>query len=172
MRLQAWSQAIWQSSAILFLGLVFALMINYLRSDGLSMVEDWAVEDRLTLDSGESLAVSLEESQEFFFSQTAIFLDARSPELYQEGHILGAYNFPMDAFDEYFSEVMVDIPSDATIIIYCDSEGCGLSEELALELLDKGYLNVRVLVNGWSLWKADQLPAKTGTSPGSLSSSP
>ena len=151
-------QAILQGVAILILACVTALSVNQLRPAGLPLVADWSPEARLTLDSGESLMISLEEAGMLFFDRSALFLDARSSEEYAEGHIEGAVNLPWDEFDDHFATVMADIPPQTPLITYCDGESCGLSKELAMALLAKGYNNVRVLVNGWTLWQEKRLP--------------
>ncbi len=151
-------QAILQGVAILVLACLTALAANHFRPGGLPLVADWSPEARLTLDSGDSLMVSLEEAGMLFFDRSALFLDARSSDEYAEGHIDGAVNLPWDEFDDHFATVMADIPPQTPLITYCDGESCGLSKELAMALLAKGYNNVRVLVNGWTLWQEKRLP--------------
>ena len=110
--------------------------------------------------------IPLEEARDLFSAGQAIFLDARIPELYELGHIAGARNLPWEKFAEHYPRVIADMPKDATLITYCDGEGCPLSEELALALLTEGYANVRVLVNGWSVWHRQELPVTVGALPG------
>ena len=155
-----------QAGAIVLLAVTIGVLVNQIRSDRLPLVADWSPEARLTFESGASMVISLEEARESFFSQKVVFLDARPPELYQEGHIQSARNLPWEAVEEYFDAVMTDIPQDSLIITYCDGVNCELSKDLALELFYRGYEKVRVLVNGWGLWKENQLPIKTGHSPG------
>jgi len=165
---QAWLQAVWHTGALLLLAGVAGLFINQLRPEGLSLVADWSPEARLVQESGDSLVISLEETTDLFFSQNAVFLDARAPGLYEFGHILGSRNLPWEEFDSCYNKVMKDIPREAQIITYCDGEGCSLSKELALALITEGYQNVRVLVNGWRRWEEHRLPVVTGKFPGSL----
>ncbi len=151
-----------QAAAILLISALFALFINGLRPGRIPWVADWSPQAQLSLDSGGSLEVSLEEAETLFFARAALFLDARSPKLYGEGHIEGAHNLPWEQFDEYFPEVMAGVSPDTPIVAYCDGEGCGLSKELATVLLGEGYSNVRVLVNGWTLWQENNLPSAAG----------
>ena len=51
------------------------------------------------------------------------------------------------------------IDGSEMIITYCDGESCDLSHELALFLKEMGYDNVRILVNGWTVWQHAGLPA-------------
>ena len=156
-----------QACAIVLVAAALGILTNYIRRDGLPLVADWPVEAQLTLEPGKSLTLSFAEARESFSSGAAVFLDARAPAFYEQEHILGARNLPWEGVNEYFDEVMAGIPLDALIIAYCDGETCSLSKNLALELFYRGYDNVRVLVNGWSLWKDHRLPIGTGASPGS-----
>ena len=157
------SRMFWQTTAIVFLAVALGLLVNQLRPGRLPLVADWSPEAQLTLESGEILVISLDEARDSFFSEKAVFLDARSLELYKLGHITGARNLPWNAVDENFDAVMADIHQDALLIAYCDGESCSESKDLALDLFYRGYENVRVLVNGWSLWKEYQLPMDKGT---------
>jgi len=152
----------WQTGFIVLLAIILAVLVNQIRSDRLPLVADWSPEARLTLESGESMVISIEEARELCSSQSATFLDARSSELYEHGHILCARNLPWNAVDEHFDTVMADIHQDALLIAYCDGESCAESKYLALELFYRGYENVRVLVNGWSLWVEQHLPVEKG----------
>lgn len=155
------SRVLWQSSLIITLAFVVALTLNRVRSDGIPLVEDWSPETKVALKAEEGLEIAIADAVALFFSQAAVFLDARSPEQYQQGHIQGARNLPWESVDEYCDAVMADIPQGALIITYCDGEGCALSKELALDLFYYGYENIRVLVDGWRLWKERHLPIES-----------
>jgi rhodanese-related sulfurtransferase len=155
---QRWFEVIWQGSALLLLASIIALSVNQLRPDRLPLVADWSPEAQLKVDSGDSLMISFDEAQALFFAQAAIFLDARSQDAFAQGHIQGARNLPWDDFDQRSEEIMAKIPLETPLVTYCDGESCGLSKELAMALLAKGYINVRVLVNGWTLWQEKNLP--------------
>ena len=156
----------WQMGTIVLLAVTIGAVFNQIRPDGLRPVADWSVEAQLAQESGRNMVISLEEARELCLSKRAIFFDARSRELFEQAHILCARNLPWEAMDEYFDRVMANIPQDALIIAYCDGERCSLSKDLALELFYRGYENVRVLVNGWSLWAEHQLPIEKGPGPG------
>jgi rhodanese-related sulfurtransferase len=153
-------RALWQGGVIVLVAIAVGLLVNQVRPARLALVADWSPKAQLTIGAGISLEVPLEDAEALFFARMALFLDARSPELYAEGHIQGAVNLPWDAFESTFPQVMVGIPHDTTIVTYCDGETCGLSKDLALALLQEGYFNVRVLVNGWTLWQQSNLPVE------------
>ncbi len=152
----------WQTLTILSLAAIVGLVSNQLRSDRLPLAGNWAAQDEAAALSGKPATISLDDAEVLFFTGSAVFLDARSPDLYELGHIQGAYNLPWEDFQSRFDQVMAGIPPQTTIITYCDGNGCSLSNELALVLLDKGYPDVKVLLNGWTLWQQNDLPVEFG----------
>jgi len=156
----------WQMGTIVLLAVTIGVIFNQIRPGRLRLVADWSVEAQLAQELGQNMLISLEEARELCSSKRAIFFDTRPRELYEQAHIPCARNLPREAMDEYFDRVMGNIPQDALIIAYCDGESCALSKDLALELFYRGYDNVRVLVNGWSLWVEHQLPVEKGPGPG------
>lgn len=155
-------RAIWQSGLIFILAAVTGLLMNQARSNTLSLVAACSPEARLTAYSGKSMAISLEEAKALCLDKDAVFLDARSPEDYAQGHIRCAQNIPWQSFDEYIDRVLETIPDNAWIVTYCDGEHCSLSEDLAKELLSMGYENVKILLNGWTRWLEAGLPVEKG----------
>jgi rhodanese-related sulfurtransferase len=149
---------VWQTAVMLSAAVALGLLTNSIRSDRVSLVADWSSEARLQTESGESMVIPLEEAYKRCASGEAIFLDARSPDLYQLGHILCARSLPLEAVEAQHGAAMEGIPQDCLIVAYCDGEHCSLSESLARQLLNMGYQNVRVLVNGWSRWVNAGLP--------------
>jgi rhodanese-related sulfurtransferase len=51
------------------------------------------------------------------------------------------------------------------IVTYCDGETCELSHNLALFLREAGFVNTRVLVDGWKLWQQSGGPVESGAQP-------
>ncbi|MBW2000496.1 MAG: rhodanese-like domain-containing protein [Deltaproteobacteria bacterium] len=48
----------------------------------------------------------------------AVFIDARSPEDFQRGHIKGGLNIPWQSFERYLNVLQEEVPEDAWIITY------------------------------------------------------
>lgn len=61
------------------------------------------------------LRVSVQEAREALEDGSAIFLDVRSSESFEAGHIPGAISMPIDEISERINE----LPSNAWIITYC-----------------------------------------------------
>jgi rhodanese-related sulfurtransferase len=156
-------KAVWQAPALIVFAAVTAILTNAWRSDGISLVGDWSVKARLSDISGDSLVIPLELAAEQFATGSTLFLDARPESQYLDGHIQSAINLPWQKVDQYFVEMAGRIDGSEMIITYCDGESCELSHELALFLKEMGYENVRVLVNGWTVWQHAGLPAEIGS---------
>ena len=157
-----WLATTWQLALVVLMAAALGLSCNQVRTTGLPLIGNWSPEAQLTTESGDSLAVSLADAEGMYYAHAAVFLDARSPELYDEGHIQGALNLPWEELDARFVETLRDFPVETTFVTYCDGEGCGLSRELAMAMLGRGYTEVRVLVNGWTLWNDKRLPVDKG----------
>jgi rhodanese-related sulfurtransferase len=155
-------QATWQIPALIVLATLIAVGVNHFRADGLPIVGNWSVEARFADAAGESLVVSLDEAQGLFAAQGTLFLDARPADQYAQGHIQGALSLPWQEVDRSFDEMAGRLEQAAAIVTYCDGESCDLSHELALFLKELGYADVRVLVNGWSVWQKAGLPIQSG----------
>lgn len=116
------------------------------------------MEARLVSPSGERLDISLAEAKKLFLQKAAIIIDARSKDDYEKGHIRGARSLPWHEVDQRFMEVTKDISVNTPIITYCDGENCELSYHLANFLLDLGFTDVKILINGWTKWQKTDLP--------------
>jgi len=153
-----WRRALWQIPAIIMVAGALALSSNNLRNESLPLVGDWSAAASLTTVSGEYLDISIDEAARLFREQAAVFMDARSAADYEKGHIQGALSLPWQDVDRLFFSATAGVPPDMPIITYCDGETCNLSHDLAIFLRDMGFENVKVLVNGWTIWKNTNLP--------------
>ena len=153
-----WRQVLWQIPAILIVVGIAAFSVNALRKEPLSLVGDWSVDARMTTISGERLDILIDDAAQLFRKKAAVFMDARSAADYGRGHIRGALNLPWQDVDRLFLTVTAEFSPDTLIVTYCDGETCNLSHDLAVFLRDMGFKNVKVLVNGWTLWKQAGLP--------------
>jgi rhodanese-related sulfurtransferase len=155
---QQFLQSVWQCGAMFTLAVFLGFSINQFRDSRLPLFEDWSMEARLISSSGERLDITLIEAKKLFLQEAAIIIDARPNDDYEKGHIRGARSLPWHDVDKRFMEVTKDISVDTLIITYCDGETCELSHNLANFLLELGFNNVRILVNGWTKWQNADLP--------------
>lgn len=153
-------QALWQLPVLLMLAGLIALSVNHWRKAPLPLIGDWSVAARLTDQDGESLAITLNDAKQLFEKNAAKFLDARPQSQYSDGHIAGALCLPWQDVTTAFTDIATQLDENDNIITYCDGESCELSHDLALFLKDMGFANVRVLINGWTVWQNAGLPTK------------
>lgn len=135
-----------------------ALAFNAARTDRLPLVQDPEDRARIAAQRGE---ISLAEATLLVQSGQAVFLDAREADEFALGHIEGALSLDPLTFGQDFQALRAHMEGK-TVVTYCDGELCELSHELAEQLRSMGLEDVRVLRNGWSLWRDQGLPTATG----------
>ena len=153
-------RTLWQVTAIVVFSAVLGLLINTMHPRGIPLIQDWSIDALMVDEQGLRMDILLDEAIQAFRESDVVFLDARSPQEYAQGHIEGARLLPFDEVDEYVIEATQDLSPDTLIVTYCDGEACMLSHDLALYLRDFGFEHVRVLVNGWSLWLEQGMPVE------------
>jgi rhodanese-related sulfurtransferase len=99
---------------------------------------------RTKLDSGEELTL----------------VEALVAESYEEAHLPGAINIPLDQVDELAPSLLLD--KGAQIVVYCASGTCTNSGIATKRLLDLGYTNVRDYDEGKAEWVEAGLPTEAG----------
>lgn len=162
-RSELFPKAVFQASLVFLVAVVLALGVNRFRTDGIPLVVDWSPEARLKAATGDGMVIPLNEAVAFYDAREAVFVDARPPDIYAEGHIPGALNVPWQQVNDYLDKFFEKVTDTKTIVIaYCDGEACSLSEDLALMLSDMGYEKVKVLINGWTVWTQNGYPTEQG----------
>ncbi len=94
------------------------------------------------------------------FKQRTQFIDARSPEEFSEGHILGAVNIPFYRSENY-SDAISKLNKSAIIVVYCQSEECDESTLAGNELFEMGFKSVYVFIGGYDEWTKNNYPINT-----------
>ena len=137
---------------------LLSLTLNAVRPDGIPLLaKELAVAEEIEYDTAEPrlFAITLDQALELYQKGT-VFVDAREPEYYHEGHIKGAWNIP------FFLELVFKLDSlqgkDAPMVIYCSGDECGSSEDLAYELQGEGFSNLLVFKGGWTAWNTSGHP--------------
>lgn len=91
-----------------------------------------------------------------------VVIDARSPEVYQAGHICGAMSFPHRQMN---AESTAHLDCSKVYITDYDGIGCNGSTKAALKLASLGF-QVKELIGGLDFWKRDGHPMAWGAAPG------
>ncbi|KJS00285.1 MAG: rhodanese [Desulfobulbaceae bacterium BRH_c16a] len=156
-------QALRQIPLLMVMASLMAVAVNHWRETPLPLIDDWSATARLTDRDGKTPAIHLDQAKQLFERKTAIFLDTRPQSQYEDGHISGALSLPWQDVTSAFTEIAGELEDNQTIVTYCDGENCELSHDLAMFLKEMGFTDVRVLINGWTVWQDAGLPSrKTG----------
>jgi rhodanese-related sulfurtransferase len=82
-----------------------------------------------------------------------IWLDARPDEEYAARHVPDALSLNEDRWDELLPKFMAVWQPGARVVVYCDSQRCDASREVAVRLRHELRINnVFVLQGGWKAW--------------------
>jgi rhodanese-related sulfurtransferase len=89
-----------------------------------------------------------------------VLLEALPREYYEQAHLPGALNLPLDGLEELAPRLVPD--RDAQVVVYCKDEPCPNSDLAARRLRRLGYTNVHDYVAGKAEWIAAGLPVERG----------
>ena len=93
-------------------------------------------------------ALALQESGEGL-----LFVDVRTPEEYDSGHVPGAVNIPRDQLPSRFAELE---SARDRLVVYCERGPRAVAA--AATLVSEGFTNVRHLTGDMAGWRAAGLP--------------
>jgi rhodanese-related sulfurtransferase len=93
-----------------------------------------------------------------------VFVDARSDDNYQSGHIPGAWQLDYYHPEHYLTNVLAVCQKAQKVVVYCTGGECEDSELTAVMLRDAGIPASRlgVYAGGITDWKEKKLPVETG----------
>ncbi len=106
-------------------------------------------------------AVELFEKQKSA-DDTALFIDARRPERYAQGHIPGARNLRTPDIEvRYGTDPALERYKN--LVIYGENPGAATTHALAKRMIEAGYngfvnKRVKVFLGGWHEWESTGLP--------------
>ena len=150
---------------LLGLAVIAAFTVNFLSPKGIALVGQWdesqgvitprakddVVDDDLEIDD-------VKIAKRIYDSREAVFVDARSRENYEEGHIKSAVSLPVGQFHEFIDTFKAQYSTASTIVTYCSGRTCDDSHKLAQLLFEQGYTKVSVFIDGYPGWEAEGFP--------------
>lgn len=152
---------------ILGLATAVALSVNYFSPAGIALVGQWdTTEGVVTARAKDEPAIGDLEietvalARKLFNTGEYVFVDARSAEDYQEGHIRGAVSLPVGQVDAKLAEFLQQYPPETAIITYCSGRTCQDSHHLAEVLMELGYDNINVFIDGFPGWETEGHPVE------------
>ena len=152
-------------SILLGISIVAAFVVNYFSPAGIALIGQWDTakgvitaneKNDMVLNDLEISDVTL--AKKLYDSNKFVFVDARSRDDYDEGHIKGAVSLPVGRFDEKIEAFSEQYPIDRPVITYCSGRTCEDSNKLAQYLLEFGYKEVAVFIDGFPGWEAAGYP--------------
>jgi len=152
-------------SILIVVSLIAAFGINFFSPAGIALVGQWdtskgvvnaKAKNHVVMDDLEIDDVTYAKS--LYDSGNVLFVDARSPEDYADGHIKGAYSLPVAEFDQKIDKFLSLHKLDQPIITYCSGRTCEDSHHLAQLLIYRGYQNTSVMIDGFPGWEAEGYP--------------
>lgn len=187
-----WKRDIIKALVIVIVSTVLALIVNFVRTpaldamavkgtitdakaydlSGVPLIATWAENKGWTTpptkDRGEEPAywpIDTLTAEDFLDKGDCIFLDARGPEEFAEGHVPGARNWPSDSFDTYLETLGEEVEKEGCVVAYCIGGTCDESYHLVMSLLAEGYKEVYLYEGGIEEWQLFDLPVETGPDP-------
>lgn len=149
---------------LLGIALSLAFVVNALSPNGIALQGNWDVSKGMvsakvrsdTLIS-KKLEIELPEAQTLF-KQGVLFVDARSEEDYKAGHIRGAVSLSVERFFDEIKKFQERYPDSTPLVTYCSGRECSDSHDLAENLMNAGYTDIRIFIDGYPVWEAQGLP--------------
>lgn len=146
-----------QSIYILLCSILIGILFNYFSSNGIPLIAKQHNNNNYDGNEVTMDFISLELAQKFY-SDNILFIDARGNDSYNEGHITGAIkSMPFSDLVDY---IFILQGFDEPLVVYCDDEECGLSQDLAYQIESEGFSNIYIFSGGWKQWESAKLPTE------------
>ena len=147
------------------ISVTLAMVVNFLSPKGIALVGQWDTSKGVITASPTGPEewkpeeiTSVARAKEIFDNGNVLFVDARSQENYEDGHIPGAISLPMGQFDELIGSFLDQHATARSIVTYCSGRTCEDSHHLAQFLSESGFDNVSVFIDGFPGWEAEGYP--------------
>ena len=146
-------QIIGQLGAFFVLAAMLGTAWHLIRSEGyyinrlaIGLVAEHQLTPEVSFVSSENLAAMIKTGE-------VTVVDARIPADYQAGHIPGAMNIPISTGWLAKRELLIGVPVDRTVVVYCQSDSCRWSDTIAGTLISRGCTGVVIYRGGYQEWK-------------------
>jgi len=158
-------QTLKEISIITGISVLSAFGFNYFSPNGIALVGQWDT-SRGVVTAMKKNDVVMDEleigdithAKSLYDTGHVLFVDARSIEDYTDGHIKGAVSLPVGQYDDQIDAFLELYDLDRPIITYCSGRTCEDSLQLARLLMERGYMNISVMIDGFPRWEAEGYP--------------
>ena len=162
-----YKELISQTFILLGVSVMLAFVVNHFSPAGIAFVGQWdTAQGVITANAkngvvaGKSEIGDVIQAKEIYDSGNVLFVDARTRENFDEGHIPGAASLPVGQFDDLIDAFMDQHDMGQPIVTYCSGRTCEDSHNLAQLLIDFGYSDVKIFIDGFPGWKKKGYPVE------------
>lgn len=141
-----------QVLTVLVVAAVLGLVTNSARKDGLPLVAPFPPEYLCRSASGAATPIETAAAKAVFGRRGTIFVDARTREEFDRGHIEGALSVPYLFVEPVASSAVSSLKGYDRVIVYCNTKDAELSRLMAGELSQAGVKEVFYLAKGFRGW--------------------
>ena len=148
-----------QATYIIICSILIGMSFNYFRANGIPIIAKSinGFSNNSQIDEFVYEIIDFEIAKKFFYDDV-LFIDARDDISFLKGHIIGAIS--SIAYDDLVDDIFINQGFSEPIVIYCDDEECGLSEDLGYQLQAEGFSKIYVFSGGWNQWLMANLPVE------------
>jgi len=142
-----------------------ALLVNGLSPNGIPLIGQWDARQGVVTADTATAALWMDfeipdpaAAKKIFDAGDALFVDVRSREMFAGGHIPGAVSLPLGELDARLEDFVQKVPADRSIVTYCAGRLCQDSHSVAQRLMERGFQNVLVFIDGFPGWMENGYP--------------
>lgn len=153
---------------ILLAALVLGLTSNALSPNGIPLQGQWDPAKGVVMaDPGKFSHIQISELnnplklRRMIQAGNLVLIDARPEMVFAQGHLPGALNFPLHAFDENLPRLGKALKPGLPVVVYCSGVECQDSHDFASKLAAMGVEQVMVYGGGFKEWSEMGLEVKT-----------
>ncbi|MCF8070346.1 MAG: rhodanese-like domain-containing protein [Desulfobacterales bacterium] len=154
-----------EMAIIMVCSVVAAFAVNYFSPVGVALIGQWDETQGVitAMARNDDISGNMEINdvviaKQLYDTKKFVFVDARSDEDYEEGHVKGAVSLPIGQFDELIFSFLDQYLTDTMIVTYCSGRACDESHQLAKLLEGFGYEQVNIMIDGYPAWQERGFP--------------
>ena len=126
-----------------------------------AIVQALYMSDRVSWDAPAVREGEVELAEVQSWGDTVLWVDARPDAQFEQAHIPNAQLLNEDRWNDLLPPMLAAWSSDKQVVVYCSSQSCAASHEVARRLKAEAQLpNVHVLHGGWEAWQTAQPPQR------------
>ena len=102
-------------------------------------------------------AISIQEAVQKINRESAVVIDVRTKDAFNQGHVVGALNFPEKDLDNELKNL--NKFQKQKILVFCEMGSA--SSRVVTKLQKQGFEDVTPVKGGLSAWRQDNLPVRS-----------